>query len=276
MLRLFKDTVHIGLYTDRIVLVRVSGGLHRRSTQQASAPVTENGHAAPGSAALDVLAQMLQEPLWQDADARVQVSNALVYYTTVPASEALMGAADEIALAQLKFRQMHGLGSSTCEVRLGNLMSGHDQIAAALDSGMVQRLRQILQSAKLTMRSLEPLLMSAFNRVRHQLKGDDFWFALAEPGLLMLGRWRQGHWVSLSASSLHEPLSVGLPAQLLEARLMGGDPSDTRRVYLLTQGVDSTGCASGPDLDLVNLTESKKPDPIATAYELGFALEAVQ
>ena len=276
MLRLFKDTVHIGLYADRIVLVRVSGGLRKRSTEQASLPVVGSADAAPGSSALDVLQQLLQEPRWHAADARVQISNALVYYTTVPANENLMGAADEIALAQLKFRQMHGIGGNACEVRLGNVMSGQDQIAAALDSGLVQRLRQILQTANLRLCSLEPLLMSAYNRVRHQLKQTDFWFALAEPGLLMLARCQGGNWVSLAASSLHEPLSMALPAQLREAKLMGGDFSNAQRVYLVTQGVDSTGCASGPELDLVKLTESKKLDPIAAAQVRGLAMGAAR
>jgi hypothetical protein len=273
---LFRDTLHIGLYADRVVLVRVSGGLRARSTEQITERVPAGGHAASAAAILDVLQQLLKEPRWQGADAQVQLSNALVYYALVPASAQLLGAADEIALAQLKFRQMHGAGGAACEVRLGNLLSGQDQIAAALDSGFVERLRQLLLVADLRLCSLEPLLMRAFNRVRRQLAGDDFWFALAEPGLLMLARRQGGNWVSLAATALHEPLARSLPAQLQEARLMGAAGPDVSRVYLYAPGMDCTGCESRPDMDLVKLTDRKNLDPLTAAQARGFALEALK
>ena len=79
MLRLFRDTLHIGLYADRVVLVRASGGLRARRTVQETETVLSAEHATSAAATLDRLQQLLQEPRWQGADARVQVSNALVH-----------------------------------------------------------------------------------------------------------------------------------------------------------------------------------------------------
>ena len=274
MLRLFRDTLHIGLYADRIVLVRVAGGLSRR-TEHTTVRVSGGAPVASAAAILDLLQQLLKEPRWQGADARVQLSNALVYYAIVPASAQLLGAADEVALAQLKFRQMLGAGGAACEVRLGNLLSGADQIAAALDTAFVERLRHLLQAADVRLCALEPLLMRAFNRVRRQLAGDDFWFALAEPGLLLLAHRQGGNWVSLAASALQEPLAHLLPAQLQEARLMGGASADVQRVYVYAPGVDCSGCVSGPGMDLVQLTDLRRPDPLTAAQTRGAALEAL-
>ena len=272
MLRLFRDTLHIGLYADRIVLVRVSGGLGARSIAQKIQTVVSGAHATSAASTLDTLQQLLQEPVWHGADASVQVSNALVHYAIVPASSMLLGAADEIALAQLKFRQMHGGSDTEWDIRLGNLLSGQDQIAAALESGFAQRLRQILKQVDLRLCSLEPLLMRAFNRIRRQLVGSDYWLALAEPGLLMLARLQGDHWVSLDAVPMREPLARVLPTQLGEARLMAGTPSEASRVYLYAPGVDCTGCHSGPDMELVNLSDTKKSDPLAVAQALRFGL----
>ncbi|MBZ4212089.1 MAG: hypothetical protein LAD29_13240 [Rhodoferax sp.] len=269
MLRLFRDTLHIGLFADRVVLVRVSGGLRGRSTAQKTETVLSADDATSAAATLDALQQLLQEPRWQGADARVQVSNALVHYAIVPASDMLLSAADEMALAQLKFRQMHGGGDTEWDIRLGNLLSGQDQIAAALEGGFVQRLREILKEADSRLCSLEPLLMSTFNRVRRQLVGSDFWFALAEPGLLMLARLQGANWLSLAAVTMDEPLAWVLPTQLAEARLMAGTPSQAARVYLYAPGVDCAGCHAGPDMELVNLSDTKKLDPLAGAQVLG-------
>jgi len=271
VLRLFRDTLHIGLYADRIVLVRERGLLGRGSRQQHTERVLPN--ALPGNAALDALQRLLQEPRWRGADARVQLSNSLVYYAIVPASAHLMSAGDEVALAFLKFRQMHGVGAAACDVRLGNLMSGQDQIAAAMESGFVQRLRHILQEADVQLAALEPFLMQAFNRVRRQLVGSDFWFALAEPGLLTLARCQSGSWVSLATSALAGPLARELPVQLQEARLMSGATSDTQRVYLYAPGMDCAGCEASPDLELLLVAEPSKTNPISAVPTDSLALE---
>jgi len=273
VLRLFRDTLHIGLFVDRVVLVRVSGGLRARSTAQKTETVLSADDATSAAATLDLLQHLLQESRWQGADARVQVSNALVHYAIVPASDMLLSAADEMALAQLKFRQMHGGSDTEWDIRLGNLLSGQDQIAAALENGFVQRLREILKEADSRLCSLEPLLMSTFNRIRRQLVGADFWFALAEPGLLMLARLQGANWVSLAAVTMDEPLAWVLPTQLAEARLMAGSPSQAARVYLYAPGVDCAGCHAGPDRELVDLCDSKNLDPLAGAQALGLGLE---
>ena len=273
MLRLFKDTLHIGLYADRVVLARVSGGFGARSTQQKTEWVLQVADIAPGTAALDLLQQMLQEAHWHGADVRVQLSNSLVYYAIVPASPHLLGAAEEIALARLKLRQMHGGSDTDWDIRLGNLLSGQDQIAAALENGFVQRLRQILKQADLRLCSLEPLLMSTFNRVQRQLVGSDYWLALAEPGLLMLARLQGGNWVSLATVTMNEPLARVLLTQLGEARLMDGTTSEASRVYLYAPGFDCAGCHAGPDIELVNLSDTKKLDPLGVAQTLSFGME---
>ncbi|TSA07130.1 MAG: hypothetical protein D4R79_18155, partial [Comamonadaceae bacterium] len=61
---MFRDTLHIGLFADRVVLVRVSGGLRARSTAQTTETVLSADHATSAAATLDRLQQLLQEPRW--------------------------------------------------------------------------------------------------------------------------------------------------------------------------------------------------------------------
>lgn len=269
MLPLFKDVLHVGLFADRIVLVREGGGLGTRSQLQTSVPLD------PGSsvdAMLDVLQEQLKDARWHNAQAYVQLSGVLVSYTIVQASQQPLSAAEELALAQLKLRQMHGSVAGEREVRLANPLQGQDQIAAALESSFVKRLQELLAGAKLRLRSMQPLLMHAFNRMRHQMESVDYWFALAEPGLLTLARW-QGGWRSLSAITLDGALEEALPMRLQQARLMSSASSDSNRVYLYSPGVDSRACGSSEDLELITLKDLHFPDPLAAALDASLAIE---
>lgn len=276
MSRLFSDTVHIGLYPDRVLLTRVSGGFAPRTLARYEQPGTPAPGAEPASAALGALGALeaaLQDARWHGAKARIVLSNSLVRYAIVPASDHLLGAADESALALLKFQQVHGGAGEEWDIRLGNLLSGRDQIAAALERSFVHAIREILQGAQLRLCALEPSLMRAFNRARQHIAGREFWFAQAEPGLLLLARVQGGNWAWLSAVPLDAPLSRALPAQLREAELLAAGADLPRRVYLYAPGVDCADCALSPELELVDLAKVKAMRPRAADQAHSLALE---
>jgi hypothetical protein len=119
--------------------------------------------------------------------------------------------------------------------------------------------------------ALEPSLMRAFNRARQHIAGREFWFAQAEPGLLLLARVQGGNWASLSAVPLEAPLSRALPAQLREAELLAAGAGLPRRVYLYAPGMDCADCALSPDLELVDLAKVKAMRPRAADQAHGLA-----
>jgi hypothetical protein len=254
--RLFKDTVHIGLHADRVLLARVGGGLSRRLLCRHEEPVASASGAAAAPAILAALEAALQDKRWHNARAQVLLSNALVRYAVIPASDHVFTVADETALAQLRFQQVHG-GAEEWEMRLGNMLSGRGQVAAALQRGFLQSLAQTLESARLRSSVIEPFLMRAFNRARRHIAERDFWFAQAEPGLLMLAHVQAGNWISLVAVPLDAPLSRVLPAQMREASLLAGNDGFARHVYLYAPGMDCSGCAAGADFELVDLAGLK-------------------
>ena len=251
MSRLFPDTVHIGIYADKVVLARA----RRFSAEPALHRLVQP--ATPGAAALDTLDAALKDSRWHGADAQVLVSSALVRYAVVPASPHLISIADEVALARLKFQQIHGGAGEDLEVRLGNLLSGKGQIAAAFERAFLDRLRASLAAARLRVRSIEPLLARTFNRFRGTIAAGDFWFAHAEPGLLMLACVREGNWTELAGSPLQGPLALALPAQLREAKLQVGGTLFPRRVYVCAHGLGFDGIAPDAQTEYVDLAQIK-------------------
>lgn len=251
---LFKDTVIIELHAQRLVLTRWSRGLSPRLVARHDQPIADGPVAL-----IAALQECLTDVRWQDADARVQVSNALVRYCIVPPSPHLRGVADESALALHKFQQVHGAQAAALEVRLANPLSGREQLAAAIDASLIADVRQLLLGARLRLRSFEPMLMQGFNQARHQIGDQDFWFAQAEPGLLVLACLSRGHWLSVAAVPLADPLGTALPALLREARLMVGGNRFPHRLYLQAPGMDGSDCLAGSDVELVDLSQARPP-----------------
>lgn len=264
---LFKDTVDIALHARRLVLTRWSRGLAPRCVAR------HEQAAGDGDATLAALRDALQDAPWRDADARVLVSNARVRYCVVPHSAHLRGLADETALAMHLFQQVHGSQAASMAMRLSNPLAGRDQVAAAIDASLLDEVRDLLPAAGLRLRSFEPMLMRGFNLARRRIRDQDFWFAQAEPGVLLLARLRRGRWLSLVAVPLAEPLGLALPAMLREARLMAGGSDFPRRLYLQAIGMDGADALRGSDVELIDLSRSEAPRFAIFGAACGPALE---
>ena len=259
MSRLSNETVHVWLHPERVVLARVAGRFSPRLMFRHEERVVPQAGSVTG-AILVALENALQDKRWHAAGAKVLFSNTLVRYAVIPASDHIFTAADETELARLRFLQVYG-GTESLEVRLGNLLSGCDQISAALERGFLLGLAQILKSAVLVASLMEPLFMRAFNRARRHIVARDFWFAQAEPGLLMLAHKRGQNWASLAAIPFKTPLSGMLPAKMLEAKLLVGPAGIASHLYLYAPGMDCSGCDCGSDFNLVDLAGLKAMRP---------------
>lgn len=74
--------------------------------------------------------------------------------------------------------------------------AGAARIATALPEALLQRLQGLGRETRLSLRSVQPYLMAAYNRCSPQLEQGDFLFVLAEPrrSVLLLaagGAWQQ-------------------------------------------------------------------------------------
>ena len=251
MSRLFRDTVRIVLHPARISLARMSGGLRQRQLRRETRIVDVQGDRS-GAAMLDALREALADKRWQDADARVVVSSALVRFAIVPSGAQLLKESDEVAMALLRFQQAHGGTVPALDIRLSSPISGRGQIAAALESAFTAGLMEALRAARLRAKAVEPLLMHAFNDARASVAESDFWFASAEPGWLTLARMRRGHWDSVAVSRCDATVAECLGPRVREEMLVSGGESFPRRLYLHAATRDE-GLPSEADFDVVKL-----------------------
>lgn len=117
-------------------------------------------------------------------------------FCLVPWSAEIQRPQELQAYARACFEAHYGQSLDGWKVILSSEPSGHPRIAAALPEALIQRAAQIGAQAGLTLHSVQPYLMSAFNCFVHGLDHNDFLFLLAEPQRSVLliaqgGRWQQ-------------------------------------------------------------------------------------
>ncbi len=225
MLRLFSHRILIALAPDSLALLRVSGGVRPRVSEKRTLACDPAAGSQPWQGAVAALEQVAGETRDANAEVTVVLSNHFARFTLVPWSEGLGNAEEETAFVRYCFARVHGERSKEWDLRLSPTPTGSTRIASAIDSSLVQALRAAFPAAaRAKLVSVQPYLMSAFNRWRRDIKGERAWFLLVEPQRACLARLEGGRWSAVrnTRGNFDEP---GQWAGLLdrERHRVGGD-----------------------------------------------------
>lgn len=194
MLPSWRDHLHIALCPDRLVLLRMQRGLRPRPA--AKLAMTCDGGEG-WECALAALAAETAKPEWQNADVTVILSNHFVRYQLLPWSDQLGSNEERAALARHCYGEVYGAAAAEWDLRWSEDQPGAPWLASAVESALLERLREIMQQAGLRLHSVQPYLMSAFNRWRKEFNGEWQWFVLGEPGRLCVAQIQGGSWRSI-------------------------------------------------------------------------------
>lgn len=198
-----RDELRVVLSPGQVLLVRAGReftrrGLTRRVLDQrvVSCPAVEKGEL-PWSAAIRTLESELPAMAANVAVAIVILSSHFVRYALVPWSAALRNDVEEADYARHFFRRLYGTAADTWELRLSPERAGAPQLASAVEPGLPDAVRAVFASAGVSLRSIQPGLMTAYNSCRKRLEGCDAWFVVHEPGSLCLSLLKHGRWISV-------------------------------------------------------------------------------
>ncbi|HBK47842.1 MAG TPA: hypothetical protein DDZ74_00435, partial [Pseudomonas sp.] len=132
-------------------------------------------------AAVDALAALLAEHAVRGAQLRVLLSARYSRFCLVPWSDAMGHPRELDAYARACFDNLYGRPLDDWRILLSPVPAGAARIATALPEALLQRLQALGQESRLSLRSVQPYLMAAYNRCWSQLEQGDFLFVLAEP-----------------------------------------------------------------------------------------------
>ncbi|CAM4085499.1 hypothetical protein CCOS865_03021 [Pseudomonas reidholzensis] len=147
-------------------------------------------------AALEALSALLAEHAPRGGQLRVLLSARFSRFCLVPWSDAIGHPRELQAYAQGCFENLYGQSLADWRIVLSAEPAGTARIATALPEALLQGLQGVGREHRLSLRSVQPYLMAAYNRCSAQLAQGDFLFVLAEPrrSVLLLaagGAWQQ-------------------------------------------------------------------------------------
>jgi hypothetical protein len=132
------------------------------------------------------------------ADVTIVLSNHFVRYALVPHRSNLESDTEDLAFARYCFSRIHGDRSGTWETLLSGSPARGVRVASAVDTAVLEAVRACFPPrGKLRLVSLQPYLMTAFNRWRRRIKGASAWLLLPEPGRACLARLERGSWAGV-------------------------------------------------------------------------------
>jgi hypothetical protein len=182
-----RDEGHlrIGMCEDRLFL----------STGQEIA--FEKGAGAEWRAALDALPAVLRE--FRRHKASLILADQFVRYALLPWSDTLRTHAQWQALAQHRFRAIHGPLADEWEIKFAETAPAGPRLACAAERALVDALTECFGAADVHLVAVQPFLVTAFNQVRRTLlaPGSSCWLVVEEPGRLTLAFLQHGRWVAI-------------------------------------------------------------------------------
>jgi hypothetical protein len=192
---LFREHLLVSLAPRAVAWVRLAGAWQRRVAARAALETDPGYGAEPWQGALEALRTEAQAWRSTRLEVRVVLSNHFARYAIVPAPEHAAGEDEARALARFHFAKIHGERARSWDIRLAPERAGAPRLACAIDAGLLEGLRGCFPAGgRARLASVQPYLMSAFNRSRRALPRAGAWFVLLEPGRACLGLIAGGAW----------------------------------------------------------------------------------
>lgn len=242
MLPSWRDQLRIALSPDQVTLLRIRRGVRPLCSAKLVIPCAA-GQGWEG--ALAGLAEALKKPEWQNARATVILSNHFVRYQMTPWSDQLNTDAERAALMRHGFAEVYGPAAAGWELRWSGDQPGSPWLASAVEKPLLDRLRETLAPAGLSLYSLQPYLMAAFNGWRKEFTGARQWFVLGEPGRICISRFQGGGWRGIRSHRIEGAWKDEAPLILeRELLLAEGDGAPQEILLLAPEGLNSAGGAA--------------------------------
>ena len=224
---LWRDEVAIYLAPRKLALLRRARGI-RPKVEAATEIAVTAGAAGDVAPVLARLSDVLAEKTWHGAAARVVVADhPWVRYGIVPWPKTRLDDEGRLTHARLVLGDAWGEAVADWSVTLADTPPGRPCVACAMPPAIRGGIEDALAPAKLSLVSLQPRLIVAFNAWRERLPADDAWFVSVDDGSLSAVHLSGGAWDRVHMARLPADWSVELERLKAFGRLTrtAGEPS---------------------------------------------------
>lgn len=191
----WRERIVVSLAPQGVAALRLGRGLSPRVTRQAFVACATG--TSDWQAAVAALDGLLAQPAWQQADLQVVLSNAFVRYAVIPLDPKLKRPQEREAYVRLQLEKRFGPMAAGWEPRSSPAGSG-GVVVSAIERALLEALETVA-AKRVRWISLQPSLMTAFNRLRHAAGTRPAALLLAEPGRMLLALFDKSGWRAIGS-----------------------------------------------------------------------------
>jgi hypothetical protein len=211
--------VRVGLCPDRLVLAAYRGGPRRALPGSMSAGEIVALDAESGAARWEAAVNALPSALaaWAPGKPRATVilSNHFVRYAVLPWNDALKSEDEWLAYARHRLESVHGHAAAEWNLRVAGTAAQGARVVCAVDQALLDAVDARVAESGAELVSVQPYLMTAFNRMRERLDADRCWLVIEEPDRLTIALIQDGAWSSIRCRRVEGDWRRGL-TEILE------------------------------------------------------------
>jgi hypothetical protein len=217
-----RDRLRVALGPQSIGLAGYRHGLKSELVYREVVSV-ETGADASWQAAVKALPDALASFGKRRPAVTVVLSNHFVRYAILPWSAALNSEAEWLAYARHRFHAIHGAIADAWTIRIAPAWRQRPRIAGAIDGALLPALKEAV-NVRGALVSVQPYLMTAYNRAQGALRQQTSWLVIEDPDRLTLALVDRGTWRALRTRRKESEWRIALPRMLdRESALLGLD-----------------------------------------------------
>lgn len=194
--------------------------------------------------AVDALRELFEREDCRRAPFTLIVSDFWARYVIVPEEAAIVSEDERMAYARQLFVKRYGDVAHGWEIAIEDAV-GRATVACALPAALLEEVRALCAARKLSLKSLQPHLVSAARSWATQLPSSGAWLVTVEQGVLAAARLSERGWERAHVTRVDEDWGVELRRLQRLAELMQGAGGEARVLVdapqVLRRGGDAFG-----------------------------------
>ena len=213
------------LSSDSVAAISRSCGLLNRQHDQKSIVFASAGmpkdEPPTWSMAISYLDRLLASmQIKAKSQLQVTLASHFIRYVTLPPLLIQMNTAEKLAYATATYRETYGAIADEWEIKLRDTHAGQATLVAAIDKKLLDALKNIALKYQLKITSVQPYVMTAFNRLSKAIGQTSGYLVIVECSRLLLIDLENGHCQHLRTFTLGSDWQIELNSILMRERLL--------------------------------------------------------
>ena len=235
----FASYLLVGLSRQHIAMMQMSS-VRQRILQKQHMTVAETQTEPNWKAVLAELQKILSVSFkTKPRELRVILASDFVRYLMLPAHHSVMSASDKVDLAHAMYKEIYGGLADGWLIQCDDAAPNQISLAVAIDKGLIEDLHTLALKHDMQLVSVQPYLMTVFNRAKSQFTAGQRYFAVVESNRLLLASINDGHWLQVRNFPLESEWAVQLQ-HVVQREAMSNDGNNNRTLMVYAPSEKAT------------------------------------